>query len=382
MSADATSPAAAPAASARLLVIGGFLGAGKTTAMLALAQRLHGEGRRVALITNDQADNLVDTASLRVRGLRVEEVAGACFCCKFDDLAQKAELLVAQERPDVLLAEPVGSCTDLAATVIAPFRRIYAGRIAVAPYSVLVDPVRARQLVLERGFGGFSAKVAYIFLKQIEEADILCVSKSDLLTDDARATLLAALRREFPKAEVLATSSVSGEGFERWRELLVSGAAAGTHIVDVDYDTYAEGEAELGWLNMALRLTAEAAFDADALATALVAALAQRLTARGAEVAHLKLLIEAEGRASVANAVGGASGTRLSVASGLRPRSARLVVNARVAIDPQELRALADAVLAAELARVGVRSTLDESAQFRPGRPVPIHRDAAGTRHA
>ncbi len=365
------------AAFARLLVVGGFLGAGKTTALLRLSQLFHDEGRRVALITNDQADNLVDTASLRVRGLRVEEVAGACFCCKFDDLAQKAELLVAQERPDVLLAEPVGSCTDLAATVIAPFRRIYAGRIDVAPYSVLVDPARARQLVLERGFGGFSAKVAYIFLKQLEEADVICVSKADLLAGEARATLLDALAREFPKAAVLATSSVTGEGFARWRELLGSGAAAGTHIVDVDYDTYAEGEAELGWLNMALRLDAEAPFEADALATALVAALAGRLAARGAQVAHLKLLIEADGRTSVANAVGGASGTRLSVASGARTRRAQLIVNARVAIDPQALRALADAVLVAELARVGVHSALVESAHFRPGRPVPTHRDAA-----
>jgi G3E family GTPase len=362
-------------ARARLLVVGGFLGAGKTTALLALAQRFHAAGRRVALITNDQADNLVDTASLRVRGLRVEEVAGACFCCRFDDLARAAELLAAEARPDVLLAEPVGSCTDLAATVIAPFRRLYADRFDVAPYSVLVDPVRARQLVLQRGFGGFSAKVAYIFLKQLEEADVICVSKADLLADAARAELLEALRAEFPGAAVLATSSLTGEGFDAWAARLGSGADAGTRIADVDYDTYAEGEAELGWLNMAARLSADTPFDADALVLALVRGLSDALAARGAEVAHLKLLLEADGRAAVANAVGGASGTRLSTASGLRPREARLVVNARVAIDPQVLRALADEVLAAELLRAGVRAELDASAQFRPGRPVPIHRD-------
>jgi hypothetical protein len=41
---------------------------------------------------------------------------------------------------------------------------------------VLVDPVRARQIVCERGFGGFSAKIAYIFMKQLEEADVICLS--------------------------------------------------------------------------------------------------------------------------------------------------------------------------------------------------------------
>ena len=111
--------------SVRLCVVGGFLGAGKTTALLRLARAYSKEGLRVGLITNDQAEGLVDTGSLRVRGFRVEEIAGACFCCKFDDLAQAAERIRVEDRPDVLLGEPVGSCTDLAATVVAPFRKLY-----------------------------------------------------------------------------------------------------------------------------------------------------------------------------------------------------------------------------------------------------------------
>ncbi|MGH7150452.1 MAG: GTP-binding protein, partial [Planctomycetota bacterium] len=66
---------------AKFVVVGGFLGAGKTTALLRLGKRVHDRGRKVGLITNDQAANLVDTGTLRVRGFRVEEVAGACFCC-------------------------------------------------------------------------------------------------------------------------------------------------------------------------------------------------------------------------------------------------------------------------------------------------------------
>jgi G3E family GTPase len=358
----------------RLLVIGGFLGAGKTTALLRLARGYHERGLRVGLITNDQAANLVDTGNLRVRGFRVEEVAGACFCCKFDDLARVAEKLRAEERPDVLLGEPVGSCTDLAATVVAPFRKLYGEHYSVAPYSVLVDPLRARQILLERGFGGFSPKVAYIFQKQLEEADVICVNKSDLLAPAQAEELRAAVAAEFPRARVLLTSGQSGAGYDEWLRHLAAPLPAGQNVAEVDYDTYAEGEAELGWLNLALELRAHSPFDADRLVRELVSALAAALAARGAEIAHLKIMLATARGAAVANSVGGGSGARLSQALGERPGAGRLVVNARVHLDPAALAMLARAVLAEELARHGIEHTEGEAAHFRPGRPVPIHR--------
>ena len=54
---------------ARYIMIGGFLGAGKTTAIGKLAAHLTAQGRKVGLITNDQAGGLVDTRVLRAQGL-------------------------------------------------------------------------------------------------------------------------------------------------------------------------------------------------------------------------------------------------------------------------------------------------------------------------
>src|SRR5919109_468751 len=102
----------------RFIMVGGFLGAGKTTTLARLARHYMSRGQKVGLVTNDQAQDLVDTHSLRQQGFPVEEVAGACFCCKFNELMDKVGALEANERPDVLLAEPVGSCTDLVATVV------------------------------------------------------------------------------------------------------------------------------------------------------------------------------------------------------------------------------------------------------------------------
>src|ERR1700729_1914362 len=102
---------------ARYIMIGGFLGAGKTTAVLKLAEHLTATGSRVGLITNDQSVGLVDTAMLASHGFPVEEITGGCFCCKFNSLVDAADRLSIETRPDVFIAEPVGSCTDLKASV-------------------------------------------------------------------------------------------------------------------------------------------------------------------------------------------------------------------------------------------------------------------------
>ena len=363
----------------RLYVVGGFLGAGKTTALVRLANDFMAAERRVGLITNDQADNLVDTGSARAAGLRVEEVAGACFCCKFDDLAAAAERIRAEERPDVILGEPVGSCTDLSATVVAPFERLYGDRYTVAPYSVLVDPERVRQILLERGFGGFSAKVAYIFAKQLEEAEIICLNKVDTLADDERDRLCEALRAEFPRARVIAIAGRTGAGFDAWRTLLEEDGAANRNIVEIDYDTYAEGEAELGWLNMDLALDAGAPFDSDALARDLVDSLVDALAQGGHEIAHLKTLIETEQGSSVANSVSGTSRGSVSRAASGPATTGRLVLNARVHVDPARLAALATETIGTVLPRAGVAWQVRETTHFRPGRPVPTHRDPAAS---
>ena len=165
---------------ARYIMIGGFLGAGKTTCVAALAQHLTEAGRTVGLITNDQGRELVDTAMLRAKGFATEEIPGGCFCCRFNSLVDAANKLTEQSRPDVFIAEPVGSCTDLVATVTYPLRRIYGGDFSIAPLSVLVDPIRASRIFGLSEGGNFSEKVIYIYRKQLEEADFIVINKTDL----------------------------------------------------------------------------------------------------------------------------------------------------------------------------------------------------------
>lgn len=101
----------------RLGIIGGFLGAGKTTLILNLAKKYREQGLKIGIVTNDQGSELVDTEFLRSEGFSVVEVEGGCFCCNFDLFTEKIEGLAEANIPDIILAEPVGSCTDLIATI-------------------------------------------------------------------------------------------------------------------------------------------------------------------------------------------------------------------------------------------------------------------------
>ncbi|MEK6246589.1 MAG: cobalamin biosynthesis protein P47K, partial [Planctomycetales bacterium] len=198
-------------------MIGGFFGAGKTTALARLAKHYTDEGRRVGLVTNDQAYDLVDTQSLRAQGFNVGEVPGACFCCKFDDLVETVSQLSEDATPDILLAEPVGSCTDLVATVIEPLSQLHGAQYEVGRLAVLLKPEHGQRILRNDSQLGFSPKAAYIFIKQIEEADIVVINKIDKLSPDERDELVDLVHTRFPGKEVLTASLKNGDG---WQELV------------------------------------------------------------------------------------------------------------------------------------------------------------------
>jgi len=364
-------------ARARYVMVGGFLGAGKTTAVLRLARHLQEKGLRVGLITNDQSTGLVDTALAEAHGFEVEEITGGCFCCRFGSLLEASERLSEETRPDVFVAEPVGSCTDLTATVSYPLRRIYGNHFTVAPLSVLVDPLRAeRVLGLEAG-KAFSPKVLYVYGKQIEEAEVIVINKIDLLTAERVERLRNALHARNPRAQILAVSARDGRGLEPWFDH-VAAAEAGTAVPpEVDYDEYAEGEALLGWLNATVHVEGDASFDGNALLADVAGRVQAHLGAEGIEVAHFKAVFtpdEDGADLAVLNLVRGDAQPEMSHRLAEPLDSGELVLNLRAEGDPERLEAVARASLASALSAVRVRHRIDHLEQFRPARPVPVHR--------
>lgn len=379
-----TSTTKKPAASrrnrpARYIMIGGFLGAGKTTAVGKLAKRLADQGLRVGLITNDQGRNLVDTAMLRSQGFATEEIPGGCFCCRFNSLVDASQRLTESTRPDVFVAEPVGSCTDLAATVTYPLRRLYGDNFTVAPISVLVDPVRALRIFGVEPGGSFSEKVLYIYHKQVEEADLVVISKSDLL-DEARLTALReAIAARYPRKAILAVSVRNGANVGEWFDRITREAQSARTAMSVDYQVYADGEALLGWLNCTVQLTAKKGIDADAFLKQLAGAIQKRLQAAQAEVAHLKITLSPDaslaGEIAAVNLVRNDFVPELSYHLEEPVKSGQLILNLRAEAAPDVLGTTVREGLAAAAKKFpGLQATLDHLEHFRPGKPTPTHR--------
>ena len=364
---------------ARYVMIGGFLGAGKTTSILSAAEWFTARGLRVGLVTNDQAGGLVDTALVKAHALEVEEIAGGCFCCRFNSLVEAADRLARGTAPDILLAEPVGSCTDLVATVSLPLARIYGDRFTVAPVSVVVDPLRALRILGVPGAAGgsFSPNVSYIYRKQLEEAEIVVINKCDLVTAAQRSALRAALAVSSPGARVFEISAREGTGRDAWFEAILADRSSPRPIDDIDYDRYADGEALLGWLNAELRVGEPGGreWDGNAMLTRLLEAIRSTVAGLGREIAHLKATLSVEGddyELAAANLVRSAAAPELSHRLTDPLDVGRLLINLRAEADPAELEAALREAL--EAVRGDLPATVLHCEHFRPGRPVPTHR--------
>lgn len=359
------------------VMVGGFLGAGKTTALLRLAEHLTARGRRVGLITNDQSHGLVDTAVVVSHGYPVREITGGCFCCRFNSLADAAERLTEDARPDVFLAEPVGSCTDLRASVQYPLRRLYGDAYRVAPLTVLLDPIRAlRILGLEQG-KAFSPKVLYVYHKQLEEAEIIAINKTDLLEPARRTRLEDAMRSAYPAATLCSVSARTGTGLETWFARVIGAEGDIRPAPEVDYDLYAEGEALLGWCNGSFQLTSSRPFEGNSLLLHVAEEVARRLAEHQIEIAHLKMTLTPEpelGDVGVLNLVSGDRKPEISHLLQDETTDGELIVNLRAEGEPEILRLAVAEGVGHAAARLGVDVATEHLESFRPARPSPTYR--------
>lgn len=363
---------------ARVIIacIGGFLGAGKTTALRAAAFELKSRGLKVGIITNDQGTGLVDTASVRDLDVPLREIGGGCFCCKFDDLISEAEQILNQQKPDIILAEAVGSCTDLSATVYQPLRRYYGHQFDLAPLSIIVEPERIRSLLNEGG-NGFPDTVRYLFEKQLAEADLIVLNKIDALISSEVETLTGRLNSLVKDVPVHHMSALSGGGVPEWVNILLSRKAAGQHILDIDYNLYAKAEAALGWLNATVEVTASHDFSPRELAGSLIKTMQRGIVQDGMEIAHLKILVATDTETDHVALTNNCGAPQWSVGE-LFPdvRELSLMINARVHATPEQLTRVTQHSLSASETDFGVKTKVVHLESFTPLPPKPRYRFA------
>jgi hypothetical protein len=331
-----------------LALVGGFLGSGKTTLILAAAAELKRRGVRSALIMNDQGSDLVDTELARASGFDTSEVTGGCFCCRSSALVGAVGQL-REYSPQVIFAEPVGSCTDLSATIMQPFAESEYFRLA--PLTVLVDPARASAKLDDN--------LRFLFQNQINEADIICFTKSDIHPGPP----------QLPGFTTRQLSAKGGQGVSAWLDELFSGeVSAGSRVLDIDYGQYARAEAAMAWLNLRMNLNLRIPLSPAMLLGPLLDRLDAEFTSANIQIVHMKAIDETA--AGILKAAYSENGQEPVVDGALDASPVarhELLLNLRVVGDPQPVRGIVEAAIS-ELNNQSTSTRLD---CFQPAPPVP-----------
>jgi Ni2+-binding GTPase involved in maturation of urease and hydrogenase len=356
--------------------VGGFLGSGKTTAILGAARVLSDRGTSVGMIMNDQGSRLVDAEAAYASGFAASEVTGGCFCCRFSDLEKALVAMAEEARPQVIFAEPVGSCTDLIATVLKPLATGAgpSGRpmaFAVGPLSVFTDIRFLRQRLFNRPLP-FGRDVLYVFDRQIEEAQILVLNKSDLLAADVVSEVAARAREQFPQKTILAQSALDPFALGRWVDTLAGlESSALARSIPLDYKRYARGEAALAWYDGSFGIDVPSD-GGPRMVRAIIDELRRSVFAGRRPVGHLKIHVRHDGgsmRASITEqavdpaAAAAVSGKRLEV-----------TINARAEDRAEQLKAAVREGLARAVAVCSAACQLLGEEAFHPGEPRPTFR--------
>lgn len=275
----------------RLHLVGGFLGSGKTTAILQAAKLLISQGKKIGIVTNEQGKHLVDTGLFQSESLPALEVTGGCICCRLDDFNERVDDLLNKIDPDVIFAESVGSCTDLVATVTKPLINLREDFEETASLSVFTD-ARLFFRFLQGKEMPFSDSVIYIFEKQLEEAELIIINKADLLEEIDTSEIIDLAQTRFPDKSFRLQNSLESSQVAEWLELLESSQApTPTVSLDIDYDNYAAGEKNFSWVDRSLRISLSNPELNQNLSGCLLD-ISKSLLDLNLKIAHLKFLIK------------------------------------------------------------------------------------------
>ncbi|HMG92263.1 MAG TPA: GTP-binding protein, partial [Chryseolinea sp.] len=273
-------------------------------------------------------------------------------------------------QPDFVFAESVGSCTDIVATVAKPLLH-YKSDISVvvavfADVDMLTSFIEGRASFLEES-------VRYIYKKQLEEADLIVLSKVDLITKDQLAVAENVIREDYPRKKIVYQNSHKHEDIVSWLDTLDEFASrVDRDSLMIDYDVYGNGEAQLAWLDKSIVIHSPLGNGGFATRQ-IIRSIFNQLTQRQLTIGHLKFFVETDRWHEKI------SFTTASISADIKiPQEniqwVKMLINARIQTDPVTLQVLIDNVLEGVQTSESCSVVTEKHSAFKPGFPRPTHR--------
>ena len=200
-----------------MIVLGGFLGSGKTTILMKIANHFIGKGNKVAVLVNDVGEIGVDGKTLAGEGYNTTELPDGCVCCSLKSELQVAIRNVAKDiKPDVMIIEPTGlALPSKIVETIDDMKQLFDDIPSFTEPEVVgvVDAVR---------FPIFAAKKEKFVKEQLEGSKAVIINKIDVASEKCMADTeiwLSINVGDVPKYKV---SALTGENIKETLEALFS----------------------------------------------------------------------------------------------------------------------------------------------------------------
>ncbi|MCQ6962376.1 cobalamin biosynthesis protein P47K [Methanolobus chelungpuianus] len=192
----------------KILVIGGFLGSGKTTTVLRLGRDFSNAGKKVAIIVNEIGEVGIDGDVISKYGLQTTELTSGCICCSLKvNMKTTISLLMKDYKPDILLIEPTGIAFPQ--IIRNEINLMDLKDVSIQPLVTLIDGSRFKQLMKE---------VKHFAMRQIIDAEVLGINKLDLVEKIRIPIIEASVQQLNPKARVVLLSATYED--EHWHEFV------------------------------------------------------------------------------------------------------------------------------------------------------------------